>query len=913
MSVVLSRLVAAKGPLGPLVTLLAIAGLTLQACDSVSVSSVLIGEVEVTPTSAVVPEGGMVQFTAVVRDVSGKALVGRSVVWSSSATGVATVDQTGMVEGMSFGTAAITASTGEAAGSAVALVGKPPRIRVDPGNLTFTAVQGQAPAARDIAVTNIGELPLEDLSVEVEYGGSETGWVEATLNRTTSPAQISVQVSAENLGSGTHEATLSVVGPLADNSPLQVPISFTVLSSGPVPVASPNPVQLSSSEQQKVVSITNGGSGALTGLSATVTYQGRSGWLVASLSKTTAPASLTLSAAVGGLPDGSYNATVTLSGSGGASLSVPVVLSLAPLPPTLGVDPTQVSLAAAENANAPAQTEVAITNRGGATLSGLTRSIRYGAGQSTGWLAASLSRTTAPATLTVSASSGGLAQGTYAAVIEVAGNAGNSPLLIQVSFTVLPPPPTPPNVPTGLTASAVSPTQINLSWTDAGGNETGFRLDSRTTGSGAWTQIATPSANTTTYSNTGLSNGVTYQYRVRACNDAGCSGFSGVASATTPLLAPAAPSDLRVGPESPTQSHLFWFDNSNNETGFRIERREGSSGAWAQIAAPGANTTEFINSGLTPVRTYTYRVRACNASGCSAWSNTAAVTTPAQSPSAPSGLSASATSSSAVRLSWSDNSTGEVDQRIERRVGLDAWAQIVAVAANVEAHDDGGRSPGTAYSYRLRACAASNDCSGYSNVASATTPAPQVPPATPQSLVAAVLSAQHVDLGWTDASSTETSFSLERRRNGSTWNEIAVIPANVTAFRDSGLWVGTTYRYRLKACNSWGCSDATPESRITTQNPRSVPGAPTGLSVQGTQAGRVDLAWSDNSSTEIFFLVQRATGAFGEWGDLDQVDVNKVTYRDTTVGRSQLYNFRVFACNNIGCSPRSNVVSVVTP
>lgn len=903
-----------KGLLGPLVTLVAIATLILQACDSVSVSSVEVGEVEVNPSSAVVPEGGTRQFSAVVRDISGKALAGRPVTWSSNAPSVATVDQSGMVTGLSFGTAAITASTGAAVGSAVALVGQPPRIRLDPTSLTFTAVQGQTPAPKNVAVSNSGELPLEDLTVEVEYGGSETGWVQATLTRSTAPAQVSVEVSAASLGSGTHTATLSVGGPLADNTPQQVAISFTVQSSGPVVTAAPSPVQLSAAEPQKVVSITNGGSGTLADLSASVTYQGRSGWLVASLSRTTAPASLTLSAVVGGLPDGSYNATVTVTGTGGASLAIPVVLSLAPLPPSLDVEPTQVSLAAAVNANAPATTEVAINNGGGGTLSGLTRSIRYGSGQATGWLSASLSSTTAPSTMTVSAAPNGLAQGAYAAVIEVSGNAGNSPRLVQVSFTVLPPPPTPPNSPTGLTANAVASDQIDLSWTDAGGNETGFRVERRV-GAGAWSQIATPSANTTTYSDSGLSDGVTYQYRVRACNDAGCSGFSGVASATTPVAIPAVPTSLRVRWESPTQSHLFWFDVSDNEANFELQRRESSSSGstFAQVATPPANATEHFDNGLTPVRSYAYRIRACNSAGCSTWSNTAEVTTPAQTPSAPSGLSASALSTSTIRLAWSDNDDQEEDQRIERRQDSGPWAQIATVLQDVQAHDDTGLNQGTSYTYRLRACGPGDDCSGYSNEASATTQSPQVPPATPRSLVASVLSAQHVDLAWIDGSNNETSFSLERRRNGTTWNEIAVIPANVMAFRDSGLWVGTTYRYRLKACNAWGCSNPTPDERITTQDPSSVPNAPSNLNVQAVQAGRVDLAWSDNSGNEITFLIQRATGAFGAWADLELVEVGTVTYRDTTVSGSQLYNFRVFACNNIGCSDRSNVVTVVTP
>ena len=880
----------------------------VAACDSVTVSSVEVGEVEVTPTSAVVPEGGAVQFSAVVRDRTGKALPSRDVIWTSNAVDVATVDQDGMVRGMAFGTAAITASTGGASGSAVALVGQPPRIRIDPVSLTYSATEGETPAAKSLSISNIGELPLEGLSVEIVYGGAASGWITTALDRTTAPATLTVQPSAAGLASGTHTATVSVLGPLADNSPVHVPVTFTVRSSGPQIVAAPNPVQLSAATPQAVIAITNGGAGSLGGLAVSVTYQGRSGWLAASLSRTAAPATLTLSAAVAGLPDGTYGATVevTSSATGAPAITIPVTLSMAPLPPRVAVSPGQLSLAAAEDASAPATADVSVTNSGGGSLGGISHSIRYGAGQSGGWLSASQSGTTAPVTLQLSASPSGLPQGNYAAVLEVRGNASNSPVLVQVAFTVLPPPPVPPNPPTGLAASVIGPTRVDLVWADAGGNETEFRIERRLAG-GSFAQIATTTANTTAYSDTGVNDGRTYSYRVRACNDAGCSGYSGVASASTPAEPPAAPSDLRVGPDGPTRAHLFWFDQSDNETRFEVERSEDGGSNWARVATPGAGVEEHVDTGLVPVRTYQYRVRACNDAGCSAWSNVAAVTTP---PAAPASLSAQATSSSAIALAWSDPNAGETDQRVERKQGTGLWSQVAAVAADVETFEDSSLAPATTYSYRVRACDG-GECSPYSNVASATTSS--TVPSVPQNLIASVLSGQDVDLTWTDASTTETSFRLERRRNGTQWSQLATVPANATTYRDSGLWIGTTYRYRLKACNSIGCSETTPDVRVTTQNPTTVPDRPSNLRVTNVEAGRVDLAWSDASDNEIFFLVQRRSGLFGDWNDLDQAGVNEVAYADVTVASSQLYSYRLFACNNIGCSPRTDVVSISTP
>jgi hypothetical protein len=104
----------------------------------------------------------------------------------------------------------------------------------------------------------------------------------------------------------------------------------------------------------------------------------------------------------------------------------------------------------------------------------------------------------------------------------------------------------PPSAPTNLAATAVSQTQINLTWTDTSSNETGFKIERRT-GAGSFTQIATVAANVNTYNNTGLAAGTTYTYKVRAYNTGGGDSlYSDEASATTqsgggPTGVPATP------------------------------------------------------------------------------------------------------------------------------------------------------------------------------------------------------------------------------------------------------------------------------------------------------------------------------------------------------------------------------------
>ncbi|MBC8011082.1 MAG: fibronectin type III domain-containing protein [Burkholderiales bacterium] len=91
-----------------------------------------------------------------------------------------------------------------------------------------------------------------------------------------------------------------------------------------------------------------------------------------------------------------------------------------------------------------------------------------------------------------------------------------------------------PAAPSGLTATAVSTSQINLNWTDNASDETGFKLERSPDGATGWIQIDAPAANSATAADTGLAPGTSYHYRIRSTNTAGDSAWSATTSATTP-------------------------------------------------------------------------------------------------------------------------------------------------------------------------------------------------------------------------------------------------------------------------------------------------------------------------------------------------------------------------------------------
>jgi hypothetical protein len=192
--------------------------------------------------------------------------------------------------------------------------------------------------------------------------------------------------------------------------------------------------------------------------------------------------------------------------------------------------------------------------------------------------------------------------------------------------------PTPPAAPINLVATAVSQTRIDLTWSDQSNNEDGFQVERCSgvcTSAGPFTPIAATGAGVSSYSDTGLTGGATYSYRVRAYAGTLQSGYSNIAPATTvaqpppPATAPAAPSNLTARLKGST-AELAWVDNSSDETRFEVQRSTG--GSFLTIATLAANTTKFSDLSVPRRTTYTYRVSACNAAGCSQPSNTASVT-----------------------------------------------------------------------------------------------------------------------------------------------------------------------------------------------------------------------------------------------------------------------------------------------
>ena len=286
-----------------------------------------------------------------------------------------------------------------------------------------------------------------------------------------------------------------------------------------------------------------------------------------------------------------------------------------------------------------------------------------------------------------------------------------------------------------------------------------------------------------------------------------------IVTLTTPPNSLHPPSGLTATPVSSSGVVLSWEDNSNNETGFRVQRRQGDSDDWVQVGTTATNATTFSDGGLLPETLYFYRVQAFNDTRSSTFSNQVMVTTSSLHP--PSGLTAIPVSSSRINLNWQDNSVSETGFKVQRqRDGLSDWVQAGTTAANATAFSDVGLAAGTPYRYRVQAFNEA-EASAFSNQAMAATSSLH----PPSSLTARAVSNSRIDLSWRDNNIRETGFKVQRQQAGSSvWLPIGATGANRTNFSDVRLLQsGTPYRYRVQAFNETESSLFSNEAVATTR------------------------------------------------------------------------------------------------
>ena len=279
-----------------------------------------------------------------------------------------------------------------------------------------------------------------------------------------------------------------------------------------------------------------------------------------------------------------------------------------------------------------------------------------------------------------------------------------------------------PQAPSGLAVTAISTSELHLDWDDNSSDETGFIIERRSGGSGAFSRIDSVGIDTSQFTDSGLQAGSLYQYRIAAYNEGGVSAYSNIEGAQTIEHLPDPPANLNAVTQSAFSISLTWSDNSNNEDGFKIERSQAFAGPYSVVYTAVYNTQYYLDQNLTPAASYYYRVTAYNSAGQSGYSNIDSSLTTSYDPATPQNLHVTSTSPYSVSIAWDDLSNNEDGFIVERAQGASgSFSQIGSTNTNVNFYTDSQCYPLTLYKYRVKAFNAYAE-SGYSNVAEITTP-----------------------------------------------------------------------------------------------------------------------------------------------------------------------------------------------
>ncbi|MDH5824652.1 RHS repeat protein [Luteimonas sp. RD2P54] len=459
-------------------------------------------------------------------------------------------------------------------------------------------------------------------------------------------------------------------------------------------------------------------------------------------------------------------------------------------------------------------------------------------------------------------------------------------LVAQVDRSRVPP----SGVPTLSVPATNNTSSFTASWTAVATAER-YELEQRK-GGGAWGQVYSGPSLSTVIS--GLSNG-SYEHRIRACNAAGCAGYSDIESTAVALLPGGAPVVTAPVHDNDGAFAVSWTAVAGAAS-YRLEQRK-DGGAWSEIYSGTALSKAItgLNNG-----SYDYRAQACNEVGCAGFSPIATTTvTFPPSGGAPTLTAPAIDSDGTFTVSWTSRS-GATEYRLKQ--SKDGGSYTTVYTGPGFSKMMLGLSVGT-WDYQVRACNVGG-CTAYSNIA--TTEVVFPPSGAPTLTAPATDNNGAFTVSWNSVT-TATSYILQQRRNGGSWGEIYSGATRSKAV--SGLNNGN-YDYRVQACNAGGCGAFSGIKTTVVTHPPG--GAPTVTAPATDNNGAFTISWTGVSGATSYDLWQRKDGSGVE-------DPWQLVYSGASLSKAMSglangrYEYQAKACNTGGCGSGSAIkVTVVT-
>ena len=496
------------------------------------------------------------------------------------------------------------------------------------------------------------------------------------------------------------------------------------------------------------------------------------------------------------------------------------------------------------------------------------------------------------------------------------------------------PPATVPGAPTGVIGVAGN-TKVTVSWSAPSNNG-----GSPVTG---YTATASPSGRTcvtatTSCTVTGLTNGTSYTFTVKASNLIGPGSSSSASSGVIPATTKPGPPTTVVGTVGNAQVSFTWaapLDNGGaSVTAYTVTAftSGGVAVSPAKTCSPASVSTRACTiTGLTNGTDYKFSVTATNARGTSDASGQTGLLRPLTVPGAPTGLTGTV-GDSQVSFTWAaPASTGgsaitayTVTTYTSAGSAVSPANTCSPASVSTRACTISGLTKGTAYTFVVYA----TNAAGIGTSSTATpslTPCSCTAPGAPTALVGTVGNSQ-VSFTWTAPASTGGTAITAYAVTAYTSTGTAVSPAktcspasvSTRACTITGLTNGTAYTFKVVATNAVGSGTASTATGLLT--PRTVPGAPSSVTAALGSAGSrlVTVAWtapsSNGGSAITGYTVTAYTGgnAVSPAKTCTTSTATTLTCQVTGLTAGTSYTFKVVATNLAGSGVASNASSMVT-
>lgn len=433
----------------------------------------------------------------------------------------------------------------------------------------------------------------------------------------------------------------------------------------------------------------------------------------------------------------------------------------------------------------------------------------------------------------------------------------------------------PPAAPTALAGLATAGSEILLNWEDNAPNESGFEIE-RSTNGVDFVKIATGPANRITYAAGNLLVNTSYQFRVRAINTYGSSAYS-----NTIVISTLNQSGILTDVTDDGGALTVSKDNDGGP----------NAGEGSTKLIDNNYGTKFLIFGAMPADGYWARYRSQNPWVVTKYTITTGGDAPGRDP-----------------KTWKFQATNDT---------LAGWTDLDTRTGLTFA----GRNTGytfafannTAYAYFRLLVTQNNGDGGIMGQISELEIWGMSPnaPKVPAGLDVTAVTFTTATLKWTDNSSNETGFEIEKSEDSVNFEAAGISAANTSTFEVPNLLGGFKYYFRIRAVTAATKSIWSKIVDTVTDYDPNLPLTPRNLQGTALSETEISLVWDDRSNNETGFDIERSVNGIN-FVPLGSVNADIETYTDNDLNLASRYYYRVKAKNTFGDSYYSNVVTVIT-